>query len=78
MLRRVAYLLVVLGFLWLALIDVETQMKAGIRPVIEAEYAKLEPTPRNYGKDEVQKFMRDAVVAGYSTRPGVRASWCRG
>lgn len=72
--RRIGYVLLVVGFVWIACQQVSGFMRFGLRPVIEQQWSKLSPEPdEEYSLQEVQDIVRDTAVDAYNRFPFVIA-----
>ena len=72
--RKLGYALLVIGFAWISLQQLEGIMRAALRPVVLAEYAKLSPDPaKTYTREDVQLHIRETALATYGIYPPVIA-----
>ena len=72
--RKLGYVLLLVGFAWISLQQFDGFMRGGLRPVILAEYSKLSANPAmTYSRDEVQLHIRQTALATYRLYPPVIA-----
>lgn len=63
--------LLLTGFTWLCLLQVEALMRPGLHRVVRAQYAMLSPDPDGrYPEDVVHERIRATAVAAHGMRPG--------
>ena len=72
--RKLGFLLLFTGFVWIGFLQLNLFMRAGLRPVVLAEYAKLPSAPdHRYTQEEAHKQIRESAEAVYSHAPFVLA-----
>lgn len=70
--RKLGYVLLVVGFAWIAGQQIEGFMKGELRAVVLREYARVSPG-RAYSDKDVRERIRMAALAAYRTYPPVLA-----
>jgi uncharacterized membrane protein YedE/YeeE len=72
--RKLGLLLLYSGFVWIAFLQFNLFMRAGLRPVVLAQYAKLpSDLSHRYTQDEAHAHIRETAEAVYSHAPFVLA-----
>lgn len=72
--RKIGFLLLLVGFAWLALLQFNIFMRADLRSVGLAQYAKLSADPNHrYARGDVQKFIGDTALAVNALFPFILA-----
>jgi hypothetical protein len=68
--RKLGHTLLWAGFVWLLAIQFFGSMRIGIRPVVEAQYAKLSATGNKfYAIAEVERQIQETANATYELLP---------
>jgi hypothetical protein len=68
--RSFGLVLLLAGFFWAALQQVEGIMRAGLRPVVLAQHKKLDSEPnKSYTKDEVNRHIVETAIEMYRFFP---------
>lgn len=72
--RKLGFLLLLVGFAWLALQQLNIVMRTELRPVGEAQHAKLSTDPNHpYTEQEVRTHIRETALAVNARFPVVLA-----
>ena len=72
--RKLGFFLLLVGFAWLALLQFNTFMRADLRSVGLAQYAKLSTDQNHrYTREEVQEHIRDTALAVNALFPFILA-----
>jgi hypothetical protein len=69
---KLGYVLMIVGFAWIAGQQIEGFMKGDLRAVVLQEYARVSPD-RVYADEYVRERIRMAALAAYRTYPPVLA-----
>ncbi len=68
--RKVGYALLLIGFAWICVLQVNGIPRAGLRPVVLAQYAKLSSDPsRTYNVDELRVRIVETAIATFGIFP---------
>jgi hypothetical protein len=72
--RKLGFLLLIVGFAWLALLQFNIFMRADLRSVGLAQYAELSTDPNyRYTREDVQGHIRDTALAVNALFPFILA-----